>query len=211
MKKAVVFCGGEISGFDFDLLENAIIIGVDRGIDYIINNNIKLDFAIGDFDSINAEIYRILREQKIKIKTYDKDKDFTDLDLTFDYLVQNTFEIAYVFGALGNRFDHSLVNLYMLKKYKKLGLNLIYIDEKNFIKYIDDDTEVKNYKNRYKYISILPTNEDTNIDLNNVKWELKNYELRYGESKTISNEFLYDKIPYIKINNGDLYLLLSRD
>ena len=34
------------------------IIGVDQGCEMLLSNNIDIDFALGDFDSIDSEVYK---------------------------------------------------------------------------------------------------------------------------------------------------------
>lgn len=208
MNNAIIFAGGEITGFDlkeFNILDKKIIC-VDKGLEFAINNNITIHVLIGDFDSVNKIYLEEIKKNKLEIKTYNSDKDMSDLQLAFEYCVNNNIDKIDLFGATGGRIDHSLSNIYLLKKYAQKGLDIRIINSNNIVRYINKDTQIK--KSDW-YFSILPTNEECIFSLTGAKWNLTNYKLEYGSTHTVSNRFENDL--NIKIIKGDMYLILSRD
>ena len=52
MTKIAVFTGGRLSGFSTDF---ELFVGVDRGSLFLLKNQLPLDLAVGDFDSVSKE------------------------------------------------------------------------------------------------------------------------------------------------------------
>ncbi|MFM1533650.1 thiamine diphosphokinase [Helcococcus ovis] len=210
--KAVIFAGGTISGLEYISLlndvkfENISIICVDKGVNYALENNINIDIAIGDFDSVSKKSIDYLKNSDIKILNFNKDKDMTDMELALDFCFKNNCKEVYLFGATGTRYDHSISNINLLKTYSLKGLKISIIDENNYIFYINESTVIKKLDRK---ISILPTNEKCVFNLYGTKWELVNHNLKFGSSLTISNEFYNDV--NIEILNGDMFVILSKD
>ena len=63
-----------IIGNNFDLTKydftNKIVVGIDRGAYLAFQNNIKLDYAVGDFDSISAQELEELYTYTNVVKLY---------------------------------------------------------------------------------------------------------------------------------------------
>uniref|UniRef100_UPI0024AD8425 thiamine diphosphokinase n=1 Tax=Helcococcus kunzii TaxID=40091 RepID=UPI0024AD8425 len=108
MKKAIIFGGGNISGLNIinDITEHDIIC-VDRGVDFARKHDIEIDIAIGDFDSASSDSIRFIKDKNIEVLTFNRDKDYTDLELSFIYAKDNLYDEIYVFGAIGTRMDHT--------------------------------------------------------------------------------------------------------
>lgn len=206
MNKAIIFAGAKISGVNIKNISDYYVVAVDRGLEYIIDNNIKYDVALGDFDSVRVDYLNKLKEDNIEIISFNKDKDMTDLELAIKYVIDKNISEVIIYGAIGSRFDHSLENIFMLKKYEDINIKLI--NQNNIVQLVNKSTKI--YKNdKYKYISLLPTNEPCIFSISGVKWPLKNHELEYGSSLTISNEIV--DVANIDIHRGDLFLIQSRD
>lgn len=211
MKKVIIFGGGNISGLNIinDITEYDIIC-VDRGVDFARKHEIEIDIAIGDFDSASSDSIRFIKDKNIEVLTFNRDKDYTDLELSFIYAKENLYDEIYVFGAIGTRMDHTLSNINLLKTYTSLDRKIVLIDDYNYIYYLDKDEKIVD--NRiYNNVSILPTNDDAIINLLGVKWELHNHQLKFGGSLTISNEFVSDKTAKIEILKGNVFVILSKD
>lgn len=203
-KKTVIFAGGNISGVDNSHIDNSFIIAVDKGFEFLITNNINIDIAIGDFDSIDSRY--IDKLNNIEVLSFNKDKDFTDLELAYEFCLENQYSEIIVYGATGTRLDHSLANIQLLKGYKEKGLNITIVNENNIMFYSNQDMIIKK---QLENISILPANLKTVISLEGVKWELKKFEMYYGKALTVSNKFIDDA--KLTIHQGGVYIILSKD
>lgn len=187
-----------------------LIIGVDKGCNYLYDLDINPNYIVGDFDSSNTEVIEELEKRgSIKYK-YKCEKDFTDSEEAFEVAISLGATEIYFLGATGQRFDHTLGNLGLLLKALKSNIRAEIIDDRNKILLLNCNANVKNDK-EYKYISFLAYNETIKeFSIKKAKYELNKYELEVGDSRTVSNEFLSDEIG-IELSNGNILIIFSRD
>ena len=187
----------------FSYHKDDYLIGVERGALEIMKRNLPLELAIGDFDSVSfKEKDEILKYAK-KVITLNPIKDESDSEATFKYLKENNYQKLIVYGALGNRFDHSFVNFQLVYKY-----DVTLVDENNKIFALKKGIhQIK--KKEYSYLSLF-TLENTTISLSGVKYPLHNRTIDSLTSYTLSNEILQDDAS-IEVINGVVLVVLSRD
>ena len=116
--KSLIITGGNINKeFLQDFLkENKFekIIAADKGLEILNKLNVKPDFIIGDFDSVNKEIL----EKYINVPiTYLKpEKDFTDTHMALKLAIEKGTKEITIIGAVGTRLDHTIANIHILKE-----------------------------------------------------------------------------------------------
>lgn len=176
-------------------------IGIDYGASYLYHSGIEMVALIGDFDSLPEEDYQLISHLDIDILRLNPVKDETDLEAAINYALINNYEIINVYGALGERVDHTLTNLNLLKKYPILTLyddySKIYILEKGIHNF--------NIKN-YKYCSFFAIKEGL-ITLKGFKYPLNNYNLTHDDTLCISNEI---KENAVVETSEDIIVVLSK-
>lgn len=184
-----IFGNGYLENLDFENinLEKMSIIGVDGGCNFLIKNNIKIDLAIGDFDSISSTDF--LNSVECIEKT---DMNYSDFEIAIDYCLKNNFKRVYLFGFTGKRSDHFLFNIRMIQKMFYERMEVFMIDEFNVITMIDDEKEFA--KNNFKFFSVIPLFEDTNISITGAKYNLSNQKLKMISTLTLSNEWVEKKV-----------------
>lgn len=197
--KAVVVIGNNYK-FNKNDFENAFIIGVDKGALFCHKNNIMMDLAIGDFDSIsNADFNCINAKKIIKLNPI---KDQTDTKEAIDYCKE--YDEIILLGAIqGKRIEHFYANLLLLNDYKNLKIK----DDSSFIFTAEENIEIKN---EYKYISIFSLEEESIISLSGMKYNLSNYILKKNDPLCISNEIIAN-LGKISIKKGRILIILSKE
>lgn len=186
LKKAIVILNGDLSNKIEDYrkrLENKpLIVSCNGGYHNSIKLDIEPDLIIGDLDSINDI------EFKNKI-TFPKEKDKSDSELAVDYLIENGFKIIEFWGAIGNRVDHTLFNISLLMKiYKEGGKGLIF-HPPYYIFLIHKYYKFE--KRDFGVVSFFPlTFEIKNLNIKNLKYEIFGKDIHFGNSLTLSNEFI---------------------
>jgi thiamine pyrophosphokinase len=86
-----------------------------------------------------------------------------------------------IYGGLGNRIDHSIANIMLLK------LGDIKIVTENEIMYVlDPGTYVIN--NKYDYISFFAVEDIVGLNLKDFEYELNDYDLSTEDPLCISNK-----------------------
>ncbi|MGM9971994.1 MAG: thiamine diphosphokinase [Anaeroplasmataceae bacterium] len=194
--KVALFIGNNIDITKYDL-NNYYIIGVDKGVKLLLNNNIRCDAAIGDFDSYDVTNQKI--DNIIKLNPI---KDETDTA----YAIKKAYEISNditIFGGItGSRIEHFLANLCLFKEYDNLKI----IDDNSIIYKITSDSIIN--KDEYKYISLFAL-EDSILSLKGFKYNLDDYNLDLYNPLCISNEV--ETRGFVSIKKGSILVIKSKN
>jgi thiamine pyrophosphokinase len=193
--------------------EDAIWVGVDRGVYHLLKRNIKPLIAFGDFDSVSSEELKFIEDRVIELKKYQPEKDETDMELAFNWALDQNPTIIRLFGATGGRLDHLFANVHLLlnqfniKTTAKISL----IDRNNiiFIKEAGSYTIEKIASK--KYISFVPLTLNVyNLTLEGFKFPLENRHISIGSTLCISNELISDYGTF-SFSEGILIVIRSHD
>lgn len=160
--------------------------GVDRGVYRLLKNGIIPMFTYGDYDSVSGEEREFI-ESRLKINAVNSEKDYTDSHLALFDLVDKGYTEIDVYGALGDRIDHELMNIQLLLNEKFKNVDIRLIDELNVIFKVMGKKELKNIG--YKYISFIPFFNGTTLTLDGFKYDGE-VEISIGSTLTVSNEFV---------------------
>ncbi len=144
------------------------VIAVDYGVEHAIKNNIKIDLAIGDFDSVDRSYLDGLNVQELNPV-----KDQTDLYIAVLEAIKLSPTKIYIYGATNGRFDHYYANIHILDLY-----DIEIIDEVNRIYLKAEDFVVENQK---EYVSFFYYSGQPRISLEGFKYPLDNYTLNYTD------------------------------
>lgn len=160
--------------------------GVDRGVYRLLKQGIIPKFTYGDYDSVSGEEREFI-ESRLKINAVNSEKDYTDSHLALFDLVDKGYTEIDVYGALGDRIDHELMNIQLLLNEKFKNVDIRLIDELNVIFKVMGKKELKNIG--YKYISFIPFFNGTRLTLDGFKYDGE-VEISIGSTLTVSNEFV---------------------
>ncbi len=183
------------------------IISVDGAANILLQADIIPDFLVGDFDSIKPEVLKRYEQKGTKRITLIPEKDFTDTHIALDKAVELGYSRIDMAGAFGSRWDHSLGNLNLLYYAFQQGVDLRLIACENEISIIGEGEYIFAKRENF-YWSFLALFEDVNISIENMKYNLKNREVKRGESIGLSNEFLGDA--KITIKKGSAIIIQSQ-
>lgn len=183
--------------------KDSYVIGVDKGAKYCLEKSIPMDIAIGDFDSIDNDIYQKINNTTKTIKL-NPVKDETDtaeaLELAKDY------DEILILGAIqGRRIEHLFSNMIELFKSDKK----IYFKDDNSLMYIENKEALFNNLLDYKFVSIFSLDDNTSISLKNMKYPLNNYNLKILDPLCISNEVVGEG--KLIVHSGRVIVVLSKD
>ena len=213
--KTLIVSGGNIKKIFFKdfILKNKFdnIIASDKGLETLDKFNIKPNYIIGDFDSINLKILdKYINDNKTKIIKLNPIKDYTDTHMALKLAIKLKSEDITIIGAIGTRIDHTIANINILKEALKKEIVCRIVNENNSIMLIDRKTTIEKDDN-YKYISLIPlTSTVDGITLKGFKYSLNNSKIKIGESIGVSNEQIKQKA-IIEIKKGILIVIKSND
>ena len=115
-KRTVIVSGGILEKeFVLPILqseETEFIIGVDKGLQFLYENEIKPDYIVGDFDSVPREIVEYYRtEENVPIREFNPVKDASDTEIALRLCLGLRRKEIYILGGTGNRIDHLWANI----------------------------------------------------------------------------------------------------
>lgn len=160
--------------------------GVDRGVYRLLKQGIIPKFTYGDYDSVSREEREFI-ESELKINAVNSEKDYTDSHLALFDLVDKGYTEIDVYGALGDRIDHELMNIQLLLNEKFKNVDIRLIDKLNVIFKVMGKKELKDIG--YKYVSFIPFFNGTTLTLDGFKYDGE-VEISIGSTLTVSNEFI---------------------
>lgn len=85
-KQTVIVSGGMVEkDFALSILkseETEFVIGVDRGLVFLYDNEIKPDYIVGDFDSVPRKLVEYYREElDVPVREFNPVKDASDTEI----------------------------------------------------------------------------------------------------------------------------------
>ena len=155
-------------------------IGVDKGVEHLINQNIKPVIAIGDMDSIESE--DLLSD--MNIKRFSSIKDDTDTALALEYAFSLGYDHIDLYGVTKKRMDHFMAVLALLEKYQ--NKHIVIYDEYNKIQVLMPGEHCI-HKDGYKYFSLFAFDESY-ISIEDAHYPLDYYLLKRSDPLCVSNQ-----------------------
>lgn len=215
MVNSLIVSGGNVEKdfFHEKYLNNKFdyIIASDKGLEVLEKCNIKPNYIIGDFDSLNEEILKkYVNDNKAKIIKLNPEKDYTDTHMALKLAIELKSTDITIIGGIGTRLDHTLANIHILKEALENNMECKIEDNKNKIQLINRKTIIE-LDEKYKYISLIPlTTMARGVTLTGFKYPLLNATLEVGHSIGVSNVQV-QKYAEIDLKEGILVLIKSRD
>jgi thiamine pyrophosphokinase len=114
----VVFAGGPapLARWRAAVPSGAPVIAADRGVRHALAFGLRVEVAVGDFDSISAAELATVERSGGRLERHPEDKDASDLELALDCAVRFGPRRILVLGGRGGRLDHLLGELVLLAR-----------------------------------------------------------------------------------------------
>ena len=171
--------------------------------------NISPHVIIGDMDSIHPDARKFFEKNLIPIITHPSKKNSTDTDLCIDFAIKQGATTITLLGVTGHRLDHTLANIFLLRKLADLGVESRILDANNEIYLVMDHLKLKGKKG--ELLSVIPISDRvTGLTLTGLEYSLENASISMGSSLGISNYFR-ETYATISIATGVLLVTKSRD
>ena len=135
-------------------------IGVDGGCLKLMAEELPIDLAIGDFDSISVEDKETLKDYASNMIEFPSEKDFTDFEEALMWVAKEyPQQKIHVLGAFGGRVDHAISCLWAMFR-PELQALIPYLsleDEWNHISFLIPGDYVIEKLDYTKYLSFITT------------------------------------------------------
>ena len=214
--KCVIVSGGLIEReFAREIFANEnfeYIIGADRGLKFLSEENIEPTHIVGDFDSLEQGILdRYTSNPNVTIRIFNPIKDKTDTEIALHLAVELNASQILLLGGNGPRVDHTLVNIQSLMVPLKAGIPCVMADACNRIRLLDQGMILRKEEVFGKYLSLVPLGGVVKgLSLSGVKYPLSDYDLTPDDSLGVSNE-ITEKTATISFRDGKLIMIMSKD
>lgn len=208
MTKVALFAGGDLRLFPF---EADILVGVDAGSLFLLKNDLPLDMAIGDFDSVSAADFAKIQAKAKQVIQAPAEKDDTDLELALKTVFKAYPDAqVQIFGAFGGRIDHMMSNLFLASEpslspfMKQMELR----DQQNIVRFLPAGQHVLKPEKDMQYVSFMPA-DGSRLNIEGAKYPLN--ESNYFFKKCYSsNEFISEDM-MIELDSGYVVVIYSKD
>ncbi len=209
--RTIIISNGEINNYNYckKIIKNDdCIICADGGARHAYNMKLKPDIIIGDLDSLDEFYVEFFKSKDTKFIKYPAVKDKTDTHLCILKAMGFSDEII-LLGALGNRIDHTLANISLLKLGIDEGIRICIMDKETEISLIDKSVSLLGKPG--DIFSLFPFEKEVKgLYVKGAKYTLENAQMSAGNPYGISNEFLEEKVD-IEIEKGILIVIKSKD
>lgn len=184
------------------VIEDAHYIGVDAGALRVIEQNLTLDFAIGDFDSMDEQ--KLLYLKSIcPVYLFPVMKNETDSELAILKCYEQ-FDEVILYGALTGRLDHTILNIRLLEE--KFN-DLVLLDETQRVTLLKKGRH--RLKNVYKNISFFVV-EPGEISLQGFLYTLDHRFVHKKDLYLTSNSFVESE-GIIEVHSGSFLCVESNE
>lgn len=207
--RAFIYTGGAIAAdgiADFPTEED-LVIAADSGYQNAHKLGVKVQIAVGDFDSATADGL----DEDTKIYPVPSEKDFTDTQMAVETARSEGADFIVIVGGIGGRLDHTLANLGILEYLYDKGVHAILTDGNNRVRMIRSTSELIP-RSHFRYFSLLPVDDRVRgVTIEGGKYPLKNATLtRKNSGFAVSNE-IEKNCALISVKKGGLFIIESRD
>lgn len=215
-RRTVIVSGGMLEEeFVLSILrdeETEFVIGVDRGLIFLYDHDIRPDYIVGDFDSVPRKLIDYYREEAdVPIKEFNPVKDASDTEIALRLCLGMNRKEILILGATGNRIDHLWANVQCLQIALEAGADARILDSHNQIRLLDKGITLKKDEAFGKYFSLFPMELPVDaLSITGAKYPLKNHFLKPNDSLCVSNEFAEDEVK-ISFVFGKVILMETRD
>lgn len=199
--RVIIIAGGSYSPC-IKFLTDDYVICADSGFDSAVKCGITPSLVLGDMDSVKGDI-SLFPDTKV----YPARKDFTDTELALETAIDLKPDEIIILGALGNRTDHSLANIFLLKRAFDAGIKACICDEHNKVYYYKNSFILKNCVG--KTVSLIPVTEEiTGLVTKGLDYPLCNESILFGQTRGISNVVTGEEASYTS-QKGEGILVVS--
>lgn len=214
--RCVVVSAAEIKNYEkirTYLKADDYFVVCDGGLTHCKPLGIAPDVIIGDFDSCDRQLLESFKENSLSqgdgspgIIPLPREKDDTDTFYAVKEALKQGYKDFLLVGVIGNRFDHSLVNISVLLYLQKQGAAAVIVDDYSEMKLVG--VEPVRVSSDCKYFSLMCVAGDVSgVTVTGAKWNLDNAQIKTSYQYGISNEVVAQEGAVVQVKNGTLLLV----
>jgi len=186
--RAIVIANGPAPKYppSFQRMEGDWIVAADGGTRTALFWGWIPHTVIGDLDSLSPEMEEQLRAMGCQFITYSSRKDWTDLELALQHVVEKGATEVVVLGARGGRLDQELANILLLSRAEWAGARIRLLDGREEACVVRHACTLSGSAGDCVSLIAL-TPEVTGVSTTGLEWPLVDSTLHFGSTLGISN------------------------
>ena len=206
MKRCVIVGGADIKNYGVIksyLSEEDFFVFCDCGLKHREGLVAEPHLIVGDFDSFKNP------ELNVETIVLPVEKDDTDTVFASKEAVKRGFDSFLLIGVVGQRLDHTLGNVSILKMLYDMGKDALIVDD--YAEMVIAGREPRFVEDSFPYFSLVNIfGETKGITIKNAKYPLENDEIKCDWQYGVSNEVIKGKKAEIRVLKGELLLIKVR-
>lgn len=186
-----------------------MVIAADGGAVHLHRMGIVPQIILGDLDSTPKEILSFFKEKQVKILKHPVRKDQTDMELCLEYAIDHGCTDLLIMGATSTRLDHTLANIFLLRRLADQGIAATILDAYNDIHIVVSRLNLRGRPG--DLISVIPVSDRVNgLTLEGLEYPLRDKSLYMGSPMGISNVFTQDQAQ-ISLKSGAVLVIKPKE
>lgn len=211
--KAIIICNGTAPGkalLNRYMQGDAFIICCDGGAEIAMRYGIHIDVLVGDFDSLGkARAEEIARMTGCEFIALPVMKDQTDSEYAIDIAAQKHARDIVILAGTGSRLDHTLGNVQLLIKCRKMGMDCVLVDENNEARVTCTTLALPGKIG--DLLSLIPLSVNARIRCTGgLLYPLFDTNLEMGTTLGVSNVYVND-VAVVEVEHGWVLVVKSTD
>ncbi len=203
MKRCVIVGGADILDYNKTkryLSSEDFYIFCDCGLRHSVGLGAKPNLIVGDFDSSENPCL------DVETIVLPREKDDTDTVFAVKEALKRGFEEFLILGVIGQRLDHTLGNVSILKMLFDLGKSAVIVDDYCEMQIVGKETQY--IPHSFPYFSLINIfGKATGVYIKNAKYPLENAEITCDYQYGVSNEVLQEETAEVYVESGCLLLI----
>lgn len=209
MGHTVIFANGDLAdgpAVRRALADADMVIAADGGAEHALFMEMKISLVIGDMDSINPLTLQNLSQNGVEVQKFPAEKNETDLELALLEAARRNLSSIRIIGALGNRLDQTIANIYLLGLPQLIGRDARLVSGKQTMWLLSEGDHPVMGK-LGDTISLIPMGGAVSgIVTSGMTYPLKNETLYFGPARGVSN-VISDENPRVRLESGLLMVV----
>src|SRR5688500_4371668 len=190
--------------------ESPYLLAADGGAHIAAHYGLRPHRIVGDMDSISPGLLADLEAHGAEIARYPAAKDETDLELALIDAAARDHDPIIVIGAVGNRLDHTLANVYLLALPQLDGRTVKMVGGREEVTLLRPGTHPIDGESG-ETISLLPVGGPAvGVRTGGLTYPLHDETLHFGPARGVSN-VMDGTTAQITLDSGWLLLIHTED
>ena len=206
--KAFIYTGGavRIDGITEHPKSDDLRIAADSG--YLTAKALgdRIDIAVGDFDSMSADMI----PDGVELLRVPAEKDVTDTQLAVETALNRGADQLVIIGGMSGRLDHTLSNLFILEDLADADVYAIMTDGQSRVRFVRSGSALIG-RSGFRYLSIIAADPKVKgVTAEGCRYPLKNATLSRRCQYAVSND-ITGNCALISVKKGGIFIIESTD